>query len=138
MRNTPVCAIPTRVCLFAWTAPRVHVHPSQGAVVTKKKEHSTASSAAASPSARWERAVGVRLAGHARADVVAFERAVVALPEVRQTYHVVGNYDYTLHVEVPDLPAYEDFHANRLADLPGVAAVSSNVTMQTLARSPTS
>ena len=81
--------------------------------------------------------VGVRLARHARADVVAFERAIVALPEVRQTYHVVGNYDYILHVEVPDLPAYEDFHANRLADLPGVAAVTSYVTMKTLAHNPT-
>ena len=26
-----------------------------------------------------------------------------------------NNYDYLLQVEVADLPAYEDFHANRLA-----------------------
>ena len=32
-----------------------------------------------------------------------------------------------------DLPAYEDFHANRLAALPGVAAVTSYVTMKSLA-----
>ena len=40
--------------------------------------------------------------------------------------------DYLLQVEVADLPAYEDFHANRLATLPGVAAVTSYVTMKTL------
>jgi Lrp/AsnC family leucine-responsive transcriptional regulator len=75
---------------------------------------------------------GVRLIRHARADVVAFERAVVRLPEVVHTHHVTGNYDYLLQVEVADLPAYEDFHANRLASLPGVAAVTSYVTMKTL------
>ena len=35
-------------------------------------------------------------------------------------------------VEVADLPAYEDFHANQLASLPGVAMVTSYVTMKTL------
>jgi len=75
---------------------------------------------------------GVRLVRHTRADVLAFERAVVRLPEVVHTHHVTGHYDYLLHVEVADLAAYEDFHANRLAGLPGVAAVTSFVTMKTL------
>ena len=78
--------------------------------------------------------VGVRLLRHARTDVVAFERAVVALSEVQCTFHVAGNYDYILQVEVADLPAYEDFHANRLASVPGVGAVTSYVTMKTLSR----
>jgi Lrp/AsnC family leucine-responsive transcriptional regulator len=76
---------------------------------------------------------GVRLVRHARADVVAFETAVIRLPEVVvHTHHVTGNYDYLLQIEVADLAAYEDFHANRLASLPGVAAVTSYVTMKTL------
>ncbi|HEY2043432.1 MAG TPA: Lrp/AsnC ligand binding domain-containing protein [Jatrophihabitans sp.] len=40
--------------------------------------------------------------------------------------------DCQLQVGVADLPAYEDFHANRLASLPGVATVTSYVTMKTL------
>ena len=48
------------------------------------------------------------------------------------SHHVTGNYDYLLQVEVADLPAYEDFHANRLANLPAIAAVSSYVTMKSL------
>jgi Lrp/AsnC family transcriptional regulator, leucine-responsive regulatory protein len=75
---------------------------------------------------------GVRLIRHARADVVAFEHAVIRLSEVIHTHHVTGNYDYLLQIEVADLPAYEDFHANRLATLPSVAAVTSYVTMKTL------
>jgi Lrp/AsnC family transcriptional regulator, leucine-responsive regulatory protein len=79
---------------------------------------------------------GVRLIRHTRADVVAFERAVVRLPEVVHTHHVTGNYDYLLQVEVADLPAYEDFHANQLANLPSIAAVTSYVTMKTLSADP--
>ena len=73
---------------------------------------------------------GVRLGRHARA----FERAVIRLPEVAHTHHVTGNYDYLLQVEVEvaDLAAYGDFHAIRLASLPGVAMVTSYVTMKTL------
>ena len=80
--------------------------------------------------------VGVRLMRHAHADVAAFERAVVHLSEVVYTHHITGNYDYLLQVEVADLPAYENFHANRLASLPGVAAVTSFVTMKTLSADP--
>ena len=75
---------------------------------------------------------GVRLVRHGRADVVEFERAVVQLSEVVHCHHVTGNHDYLLQVEVADLPAYEDFHANRLASLPSVATVTSYVTMKTL------
>ncbi|MEV8638431.1 Lrp/AsnC family transcriptional regulator [Streptosporangium sp. NPDC051023] len=76
--------------------------------------------------------VGVRLMRHNRADVVAFERGVTLLPAVVACHHVTGNYDYLLQVEVADLPAYEHFHAHQLAALPGVATVSSYVTMKTL------
>jgi Lrp/AsnC family leucine-responsive transcriptional regulator len=76
--------------------------------------------------------VGVRIGRHARADVVAFERAVINLPDVRYMFHVAGNYDYILQVEIADLPAYENFHANQLVNLPSVAAVTRYVTMKTL------
>lgn len=75
---------------------------------------------------------GVRLMRHARADVVAFERGITQLSEVVACHHITGNFDYLLHVEVADLSAYEDFHANQLAALPGVATVTSYVSMKTL------
>ncbi|MFI6294678.1 Lrp/AsnC family transcriptional regulator [Nonomuraea sp. NPDC050790] len=75
---------------------------------------------------------GVRLVRHSRADVVAFEQGVIRLPEVAACHHITGNFDYLLQVEVADLPAYEHFHANQLATLPGVATVTSYVTMKTL------
>ncbi|WP_329529341.1 Lrp/AsnC family transcriptional regulator [Streptomyces sp. NBC_01462] len=75
---------------------------------------------------------GVRLVRHNRADVVAFEQGVMQLPEVAACHHITGNFDYLLQVEVADLPAYENFHANQLAALPGVATVNSFVIMKTL------
>lgn len=75
---------------------------------------------------------GVRLLRHSQAEVLAFEEAVTRLAPVVQTFHVTGNYDYLLQVEVADLPAYEAFHAQQLAALPAVAAVTSYVTMKTL------
>ncbi|MEV7602823.1 Lrp/AsnC family transcriptional regulator [Kitasatospora sp. NPDC089797] len=75
---------------------------------------------------------GVRLVRHVRADVAAFESAVTELAEVRACHHITGSFDYLLHVEVADLEAYEDFHANQLAALPGVATVNSFVIMKTL------
>jgi Lrp/AsnC family transcriptional regulator, leucine-responsive regulatory protein len=75
---------------------------------------------------------GVRLVRHARTEVVAFERGIRQLPEVVACHHITGNFDYLLQVEVADLPAYENFHANELAALPGVATVTSYVTMKTL------
>ncbi|MEU9337054.1 Lrp/AsnC family transcriptional regulator [Streptomyces sp. NPDC048290] len=75
---------------------------------------------------------GVRLMRHVRAEVVAFETEVMKLPEVIACHHITGNFDYLLQVEVADLPAYEEFHANQLAALPGVATVNSFVIMKTL------
>ncbi|WP_369274229.1 Lrp/AsnC family transcriptional regulator [Streptomyces sp. R11] len=75
---------------------------------------------------------GVRLMRHTRADVVASESAVTRLPEVVHSHHITGNFDYLLQIEVADLPAYQDFHAHQLASLPGVATVTSYVTMKTL------
>jgi Lrp/AsnC family leucine-responsive transcriptional regulator len=56
----------------------------------------------------------------------------VKLPGVVYCHHVTGNFDYLLQVEVADLPAYEEFHANQLAGLPAVATVTSYVAMKTL------
>jgi Lrp/AsnC family transcriptional regulator, leucine-responsive regulatory protein len=75
---------------------------------------------------------GVRLVRHTRADVVAFEREVIRMPAVVACHHITGNFDYLLQVEVADLSAYEEFHANQMATLPGVATVTSYVSMKTL------
>lgn len=40
--------------------------------------------------------------------------------------------DYLIRVAVADLAAYEAFYLTKLADLPGVARLNSQMTMQTI------
>ncbi|MBG6135183.1 Lrp/AsnC family transcriptional regulator [Longispora fulva] len=76
--------------------------------------------------------VGVRLSQHVRPDIRRFEAGVMALPEVTECHHTTGEFDYFLKVEVADLPAYESFHADRLAALPGIRTAVTFVIMNSL------
>jgi Lrp/AsnC family leucine-responsive transcriptional regulator len=76
--------------------------------------------------------VGVRVRHHAGEHVRRFVSEVIKLPEVVECHHVTGDLDYLLRVEVPDLAAYEEFHANKLADVPGIGTVTSYVAMTTV------
>jgi Lrp/AsnC family leucine-responsive transcriptional regulator len=77
---------------------------------------------------------GVRLSRHARDAVAAWETAILQLPEVVACHHVTGTFDYLLQVEVANLAAYEHFHAEGLAGLPELGAVTSFVVMKSLGR----
>jgi Lrp/AsnC family leucine-responsive transcriptional regulator len=76
--------------------------------------------------------VGINLASHSRADIQAFQKAIVRLPMVKDVYHIAGEYDYLLKVAVADIPAFEDFHADQLAAIPQIAKITSFVSMSTL------
>lgn len=76
--------------------------------------------------------VGIRVRLHAGEYVRRFVSEVIKLPEVVECHHVTGDLDYLLRVEVPDLAAYEEFHANKLADVPGIGTVTSYVAMTTV------
>jgi Lrp/AsnC family leucine-responsive transcriptional regulator len=51
---------------------------------------------------------------------------------VLECHHVTGNFDYLLRVEVPNLGAYERFHANELAALHNVGQVVTYISMADL------
>jgi len=76
--------------------------------------------------------VGVRLSHHSKDAVTAWEAAVTRLSQVAACHHTTGAYDYLLQVEVAYLAAYERFHAEALAALPELGAVTSFVVMKTL------
>jgi Lrp/AsnC family leucine-responsive transcriptional regulator len=73
--------------------------------------------------------VGVRLVRHQREHIQRFKDGARRLAEVVECHHVTGNFDYLLRVEVPDLPAYERFHADRLAALHNVGQVVTYISM---------
>jgi len=76
--------------------------------------------------------VGVKLNGHANEGALAFEQAVVAMPEVVACHLVSGEADYFLEVVVPDLAGYQRFLVGKLLNLPIVREVRSNIAIQTL------
>ncbi|MGB0906665.1 MAG: Lrp/AsnC family transcriptional regulator [Maricaulaceae bacterium] len=75
--------------------------------------------------------VGINLERHSRAEIQAFQTAVIRLEGVKEVHHIAGQYDYLLKVKVADIQAYENFHADRLAGIKGIAQITSHITMST-------
>jgi DNA-binding Lrp family transcriptional regulator len=73
--------------------------------------------------------VMVGLSAHLSKDARAFERAMEAAPQVRECHNITGAVEYLLRVEVADLPAYKDFHADILGVLPQVSSITSHISL---------
>ncbi len=68
---------------------------------------------------------------HEDHDTIAeFERRVAELPEVVEAHRLFGDPDYLLRIAVADVAAYERFRSGALADLPGVAQLTSHLAMK--------
>ena len=73
--------------------------------------------------------VAVRLVRHQREHIQRFQEGARKIAEVVECHHVTGNFDYLLRVEVPDLQAYERFHADKLAALHNVGQLVTYISM---------
>jgi Lrp/AsnC family transcriptional regulator, leucine-responsive regulatory protein len=76
--------------------------------------------------------VAVRLVRHQREHIQRFQDSTREVPEIIECHHVTGTFDYLLRVEVPDLPAYERVHADRLAALHNVGQLVTYISMTDL------
>lgn len=65
-------------------------------------------------------------------DLEAFEREVVARPQVMECYLMTGDADYLLRIIVRDAAEYENLHRHFLTRLPGVDRVKSSFALRTL------
>ena len=73
--------------------------------------------------------VSVGLSTHTTEAQAAFEDAVAAAPEIVECHNITGTVEYLLRVEVADLAAYKQLHANTLGMLPWVNALTTFVVM---------
>jgi Lrp/AsnC family leucine-responsive transcriptional regulator len=64
----------------------------------------------------------------------AFERAVVALPEVQECHAVAADYDFLLRVDVDSSSDYERLRRRELADLPHVQRMRSVFGLRSVKR----
>lgn len=74
----------------------------------------------------------VSLKAHNLDLLVGFEDEVVHLNEVSACYHIAGNYDYLLSIEVKDMDEYQKFLKEKLASIPNIANVQSSFVMSNL------
>ncbi|MEZ5911642.1 MAG: Lrp/AsnC ligand binding domain-containing protein [Paracoccaceae bacterium] len=80
--------------------------------------------------------VEVRLSDTREAALQAFNRAVMALPEVEQCHMIAGGFDYLLKVRTADIHDYRRVMGERLSTLPFVAATSTYVAMEAVKDTP--
>jgi DNA-binding Lrp family transcriptional regulator len=74
----------------------------------------------------------VSLKAHNLDLLLGFEDEIIHLNEVNSCYHIAGNYDYLLSIEVKDMDEYQDFLKQKLASIPNIANVQSSFVMSTL------
>lgn len=74
----------------------------------------------------------VQLKSHAAEFLDAFEAEVIKLDEINSCYHIAGNFDYLLMIEVRDMDQYAQFLKEKLASIPHIATVQSSFVMRAL------
>lgn len=74
--------------------------------------------------------VEVRLADTREAALQAFNRAVLAIPEVEQCHMIASRFDYLLKVRTADIQDYRRVLGERISALPHVAGTSTYVAME--------
>jgi len=61
-----------------------------------------------------------------------FEEQVIALPEVVTCFHIAGDHDYALMIEIQDMETYEQFLRHKLTTIPSIVNVRSSFVMNEL------
>lgn len=74
--------------------------------------------------------VAVSIEEHGDAQAKAFERAVVALPEIVACWSIAGSSDFLLQVVGRDLDTYAEFAMTTVRRLPGIKAMQTIFTLK--------
>jgi Lrp/AsnC family leucine-responsive transcriptional regulator len=68
----------------------------------------------------------IKLNQHTKDFITTFENEVVKLTEVSECYHVSGDYDYILKVNVKDMEEYREFMVTKLTGLQHIGSTHSS------------
>nr|WP_299385514.1 Lrp/AsnC family transcriptional regulator [Allomuricauda sp.] len=68
----------------------------------------------------------IRLTQHSKNNVLQFEREVLKLEEVSECFHVSGDYDYILKVNVEDMNRYREFMVAKLTAISNIGHTQSS------------
>ena len=73
--------------------------------------------------------LAIGLADHTMPSQIAFEKAMQDSDAVRECHNITGAIEYLARVEVADITAYKEFHAEVLGALPQVNSITTYVVM---------
>jgi Lrp/AsnC family transcriptional regulator, leucine-responsive regulatory protein len=82
----------------------------------------------------YEPLVWVTLAQITRASMTEFEQAVTTIPEVVEVLRMMGQPDYMVRVATRDPASFEALYIDRLASLPHVQQLTSQLAMKVVKR----
>ncbi len=68
----------------------------------------------------------VKLIQHKKEYVLDFEKEVVNLPEITECFHVSGDYDYILKINVKDMQDYRNFMLTKLTTIKHISSTHSS------------
>jgi len=74
--------------------------------------------------------VHLQMNNHMPDAMAAFEREVVALPQVLSCHNLSGRYDYLIEAIAPDLESFSQLVRVRIRSLPGVKEISTSFSLK--------
>lgn len=74
--------------------------------------------------------INLHMENHGPEMAAAFEREVVALPQVIACHNVSGRYDYLIEAIAMDLEAFSHFVREKIRCLPGVKEISTSFSLK--------
>ena len=74
--------------------------------------------------------VHLQMSNHMPEVMAAFEREVVALPEVLACHNLSGRYDYLIEAIAPDLESFSQLVRVKIRSLPGVKEISTSFSLK--------
>lgn len=67
----------------------------------------------------------VKLLQHSKEYVLQFEKDIAALEAVVSCFHIAGDYDYLLKIQLEDMAAYRHFMVSKLTAIPHIGSTQS-------------
>ncbi|QTY27399.1 Lrp/AsnC family transcriptional regulator [Flavobacterium sp. CS20] len=74
----------------------------------------------------------VKLVNHTKKSLVHFEKDISTLDEITECYHISGEYDYLLKVNVKNIKAYRQFMVEKLTSIPFISSTQSAFNINTV------
>lgn len=78
----------------------------------------------------------IKLVQHTKENVLRFEREILKLEEVSECFHVSGDYDYILKVNVKNMKKYREFMVTKLTAISNIGSTQSSFSIREVKYSP--